>query len=78
MDLPAAAEHLPSVAAAVAADPAALDALVEDAVVWASQHGLVRGCRIAAPRPARICAGVQCRVCRRSAAQGSINAAALL
>lgn len=30
-------------AAAALDDPAALEALVEDAVVWASQHGLVRG-----------------------------------
>ena len=28
-------------AAAHVSDPAALEALVEDAVVWASQHGLV-------------------------------------
>jgi hypothetical protein len=39
---PDAIQHLPSVAAALAADPAAIDDLVEDAVVWASQHGLVR------------------------------------
>lgn len=37
----AAAQHM-AAAAAVAADPAALQELVEDAVVWASQHGLVR------------------------------------
>ncbi len=37
----AAAQHMAS-AAAVAADPVALQELVEDAVVWASQHGLVR------------------------------------
>lgn len=38
---PSAAEHMASVSAAVSADPAALQELVEDAVVWASQHGLV-------------------------------------
>jgi hypothetical protein len=39
---PAAAQNMPAVEqAALAADPAALTALVEDAVVWASQHGLV-------------------------------------
>lgn len=43
-----------SVAAALAADPAALEALVEDAVVWASQHGLLVGAGLAEPACATV------------------------
>jgi hypothetical protein len=39
---PAALQHMPAAVADIVADPAALAELVDDAVVWASQHGLVR------------------------------------
>ena len=61
---PAAAQHMPAVEqAALAADPAALAALVEDAVVWASQHGLV-GAAAAATAAAAAAVVGSCRSCR--------------
>ncbi|PSC71148.1 glutathione synthetase [Micractinium conductrix] len=50
---PSAAEHMASAAAALD-DPAALEALVEDAVVWASQHGLLVGAGLAEPACAAV------------------------